>query len=66
MSQNHEGQMTTSPRPPEQNSSRKLMDLLKFVLTNTYFILLGMIYKRKFGAAMGSPASPVTANIFME
>ena len=42
------------------------MQLMKFILTTTYFIFRGTIYKQKFGAAMGSPVSPLTANIFME
>ncbi|XP_072047107.1 uncharacterized protein [Amphiura filiformis] len=43
-----------------------IMSLMKFVLTTTYFTFRGTIYKQKFGAAMGSPVSPLTANIFME
>ena len=42
------------------------MDLLKFVLTTTYFSFRGNIYKQKFGTAMGSPVSPIVANLFME
>ena len=42
------------------------MELLKFVLTTTYFVFRGDIYRQKFGAAMGSPVSPITANLFME
>ncbi len=43
-----------------------IMELMKFILTTTYFTFRGTIYKQKFGAAMGSPVSPLTANIFME
>ena len=43
-----------------------IMDLLEFVLTTTYFSFRGTIYKQKFGTAMGSPVSPIVANIFME
>ena len=39
---------------------------MKFILTTTYFTFRGTIYKQKFGAAMGSPVSLLTANIFME
>ena len=40
--------------------------LLEFYLTNTYFSFQGRLYKQKEGAAMGSPISPIVANIFME
>ena len=43
-----------------------IMQLMKFILTTTYFTFRGTIYKQTFGAAMGSPLSPLTANIFME
>ncbi|XP_072041389.1 uncharacterized protein [Amphiura filiformis] len=43
-----------------------VIDLLRFVLTTTYFLLRGKIYKQRFGAAMGSPVSPVVANLYME
>jgi hypothetical protein len=43
-----------------------IMVLMNFVLTTTYFSFRGIIYKQKFGAAMGSPVSPLAANIFME
>ena len=41
-----------------------IVDLLRFVLTTTYFKFRGQIYQQKFGAAMGSP--PIVANLFME
>ncbi|XP_072051475.1 uncharacterized protein [Amphiura filiformis] len=43
-----------------------VLDLLRFVLTTTYFLFRGNIYKQRFGAAMGSPVSPVVANLYME
>ena len=43
-----------------------IMELLKFIVTTTYFSLRGTIYQQKFGKAMGSPVSPVIANLFME
>ncbi|XP_072017464.1 uncharacterized protein [Amphiura filiformis] len=43
-----------------------IIDLLKFVLTTTYFLFRGKIYKQRFGAAMGSPVSPVVANLYLE
>ena len=43
------------------------MDLLKFIVTTTYFSFRGVIYEQLFGAAMGSPAvSPLLASLFME
>ncbi len=43
-----------------------LMELLRFILTTTYFQFQDQIYKQKFGVAMGSPVSPIAVNIFME
>ena len=43
-----------------------ICSLLKFVLTTTYFRFRGEIYKQVFGCAMGSPVSPVVANLYME
>ena len=39
---------------------------LKFIVTTTYFSSRGVIYQQMFGAAMGSPVSPLLANLFME
>ena len=44
----------------------QITSLLEFCLTNTYFLFLGMYYEQVQGAAMGSPISPLIANIFME
>ncbi len=43
-----------------------VMDLLRFILTTTYFQFDGVIYRQKFGTAMGSLVSPIVANLFME
>jgi hypothetical protein len=43
-----------------------IIELLRFILTTTYFSFRDKIYKQKFGAAMGSPVSPVVANLYME
>ena len=40
--------------------------LLEFCLKNTYFKFTGEFYEQKEGAAMGSPISPIVANLFME
>jgi len=43
-----------------------IIDLLKFMVTTTYFSFRGVIYQQMFGATMGSPVSPLLANLFME
>ena len=40
--------------------------LLEYCLRNTYFSFRGRLYEQKEGAAMGSPISPIVANLFME
>ena len=40
--------------------------LLEFCLTNTYFFFQGKYYEQVQGAAMGSPISPLIANLLME
>ncbi|XP_077778802.1 uncharacterized protein LOC144326219 [Podarcis muralis] len=47
--------------PPEY-----ILDLTNHCLTNTYFIHNGQRYKQIEGAPMGSPLSPVIANLYME
>ena len=42
------------------------MSLLKLVLENCVFSFQGNFYKHLHRAAMGSPCSPVVANIYME
>ncbi len=43
-----------------------IIELLRFVLTTTYFVFDGVLYRQKFGAAMGSPVSPIVANLYLE
>ena len=43
-----------------------IMRLLEFCLRNTYFQFRGTIYEQSEGLAMGSPVSPVLANLYME
>ena len=40
--------------------------LLEFYLKNTYFSFQGQFYEQVEGAAMGSPVSPIVANLYME
>jgi hypothetical protein len=46
--------------------SEDILKLVKHCMFSTYFIYEGQFYKQKSGAPMGSPLSPVIANIFME
>ena len=43
-----------------------IISLLEFCLRNTYFSSQGRYYEQTEGAAMGSPISPLVANLFME
>jgi hypothetical protein len=43
-----------------------ICDLLEACLTTTYFTFQGQFYQQTEGAAMGSPVSPIVANLFME
>ena len=43
-----------------------ILELLAFCLNNTYFVFQDTVYEQTKGAAMGSPISPIIANIFME
>ena len=44
-------------------SADHITHLLHLCLRTTYFIYKGQYYQQKDGAAMGSPVSPVVANI---
>ena len=46
-------------------SRERILELLRFCLNTTYFTYSGMIYKQKHGAAMGSPVSPIIANLYI-
>ena len=43
-----------------------IMGLLRFCFQTTYFVYGDRLYQQQEGAAMGSPLSPILANIFME
>ena len=40
--------------------------LLEFCLNSTYFTFQEKFYEQVEGAAMGSPISPIVANLYME
>ena len=43
-----------------------IVSFLEFCLRSTYFTFKGRYYEQTEGAAMGSPISPIVANLFME
>ena len=45
---------------------RNITRLLEYCLTSTYFIFQGRFLEQQEGAAMGSPISPIVANLYME
>ena len=47
-------------------SVSQIISLLEFCLGSTYFTFKGRFYEQKEGTAMGSPISPVVANLYME
>ena len=47
-------------------SVNNITSLLEFCLKSTYFTYQGQYFEQLEGAAMGSPISPIVANLFME
>ena len=47
-------------------SVHHIIMLLEFCLKNTHFVFQGRFYEQTEGAAMGSPLSPIIANLYME
>ena len=47
-------------------SVQNIMELLGFCLHNTYFSFQTKFYEQVEGVAMGSPVSPIVANLYME
>ena len=44
----------------------QICELLQFCLNTTYFTYQHVFYQQTHGAAMGSPVSPIVANLYME
>ena len=47
-------------------SIENILSLLEFCIISTYFSFQGKFYEQLEGAAMGSPLSPIVANLYME
>ena len=47
-------------------SITQIIKLLEFCLKNTHLLFQGKYYEQVHCAAMGSPISPLIANLFME
>ena len=47
-------------------SVQHIISLLEFCLRSNYFTFQDRLYEQQEGAAMGSPISPIVANLFME
>ena len=47
-------------------SAQNIIEVLGLCLHNTYFSFQNKIYEQVEGAAMGSPVSPIVANVYME
>ena len=47
-------------------SIENILSLLEFCINSTYFSFQGKFYKQLEDAAMGSPLSPIVANLYME
>ena len=45
---------------------KDIIPLLQFCLKYTYFPFQGQFYEEVEGVAMGSPVSPIVANLYME
>ena len=63
-----EEKLTNDKDLPQRTSmnTRHIIKLLEFCLRSTYFVFQGQHFEQVEGAAMGSPLSPIVANIYME
>jgi len=43
----------------------EFLSAINFVLTSTYFTFNSKVYKQTFGSPMGSPLSPIIADILL-
>jgi hypothetical protein len=43
-----------------------MTDLIRHILTTTYFLYNGTLYEQTHGIAMGSPLAPVIADIYVQ
>ena len=67
--QYHQGSIGQGQHPQGKGQLWEVEDiilLLEFCLKNTYFSFQGQFYEQVEGAAMGSPVSPIVANLYME
>ena len=46
-------------------STRSVIEIVQFCMKSTYLKFKGNFYEQKFGCSMGSPLSPLVANVFM-
>ncbi|XP_072046288.1 uncharacterized protein [Amphiura filiformis] len=56
----------TSWKEKTELTADQVIQLLEFCLSTTYFVFRGQFYQQCGGCAMGSPVSPVIANLYME
>ena len=63
-----EEKLTNDKDLPQRTSmnTRHIIRLLEVCLRSTYFVFQGQHFEQVDGAAMGSPLSPIVANIYME
>ena len=63
-----EEKLTNDKDLPQRTSmnTRHIIRLLEFCLRSTHFVFQGQHFEQVEGAAMGSPLSPIVANIYME
>ena len=47
-------------------SIENILSLLEFCINSTYFSFQGKFYEQLEGVAMGSPLSPIVANLYIE